>query len=164
MEIRPMTPEDYPNVALIYNQGIETKNATFETSAPSQWSEFAAKFIDTARVVAVEDKQIVGWAALSNVSSRCVYAGVCEVSVYVHANHRGKHVGRTLLLHLIELGDRSDIWTLQAGIFPDNKASLKIHTDLGFRVVGTREKIGKMDNVWRDTVLLERRSKLPGLN
>jgi phosphinothricin acetyltransferase len=152
--------DDYPAIANIYNQGIETKNATFENSAPSQWSVFAEKFIDIGKFAAVADHELVGWAALSSVSSRCVYAGVCEVSVYVHSAHRGKHIGQMLLHHLIEVSEKNNIWTLQAGIFPENEASIKIHLNAGFRIVGRREKIGKMDGIWRDTLLLERRSTL----
>jgi len=163
LQIRPMTSVDYPDVANIYNQGIETKNATFETSVPAVWDEFAGKFSD-AKFVAMDNGVITGWAALSSVSSRCVYAGVCEVSVYVHAEHRGKRIGRALLQHLIELSEQKNIWTLQAGIFPENKASVKLHSELGFRIVGLREKIGKMDGIWRDTLLLERRSKVASMN
>jgi L-amino acid N-acyltransferase YncA len=159
-----MLPQDFPGIADIYAQGIATKNATFETTGPSRWEDFAAKFPDQSRFVASEDNNIIGWAALSTVSSRCVYSGVCEVSVYIHSSHRGKGVGKMLLQHLIDVSEKNKIWTLQAGIFPENKASVKIHLDLGFRIVGTREKIGKMDGVWRDTLLLERRSKVEGLN
>ena len=160
MHIRSMAPNDYAAVANIYNQGIETGNATFEKSAPLQWHEFAEKFIDTGKFVALVDDEIVAWATLSSVSSRCVYAGVCEVSIYVHAGHRRKHIGRTLLQHLIDTSEKNNIWTLQAGIFPENEASVKIHTDAGFRIVGRREKIGKLNGEWRDTLLLERRSKV----
>jgi phosphinothricin acetyltransferase len=160
MQIRPMTSNDYTAISNIYNQGIETGNATFEKTAPLQWTEFADKFIEMGKFVAVVDNEIVGWATLSSVSSRCVYAGVCEVSIYVHAAHRGKHIGRTLLQHLIDTSEKNTIWTLQAGIFPENEASVKIHTDAGFRIVGRREKIGKLNGEWRDTLLLERRSKV----
>ena len=163
LQIRPMTSGDYPDVANIYNQGIETKNATFEKSAPAVWDEFAGKFSD-AKFVAMDAGVITGWAALSSVSSRCVYAGVCEVSVYVHAEYRGKRIGKALLQHLIALSEQKNIWTLQAGIFPENKSSVKLHTELGFRIVGFREKIGKMDGIWRDTLLLERRSKVASMN
>ncbi|HMG91970.1 MAG TPA: GNAT family N-acetyltransferase [Chryseolinea sp.] len=159
--IRPMAASDYPAVSIIYQQGIDTKNATFEKCPPAEWGDFSDKFLPFSKSVAIVDDEIAGWAALSSVSSRCVYAGVCEVSVYVAAVHRGKHIGTGLLKHLIDLTEKNNIWTLQAGIFPENDASLKIHSDLGFRVVGRREKIGKMDGVWRDTLLLERRSKSP---
>ncbi len=164
MTIRSMLSHDFPGVAEIYKQGIETNNATFEKAGPSHWEDFVAKFAEQSRFVGVLDNNVIGWAALSVVSSRCVYAGVCEVSVYVHSAHRGQGVGKMLLQHLIDASEKNNIWTLQAGIFPENKASVKIHLDLGFRIVGTREKIGKMDDVWRDTLLLERRSKLIELN
>lgn len=158
MRIRAMTQDDYPAVANIYNQGIETKTATFEKSAPQDWLEFSGKFLERGKFVALIDDEIAGWATLSSVSSRCVYAGVCEVSIYVHSAHRGKHVGKSLLQHLIDTSGKMNIWTLQAGIFPENNVSVKMHTTMGFRIVGHREKIGKMDGVWRDTLLLERRT------
>jgi len=157
--IRAMEATDYPFVSTIYQQGIDTKNATFEQFPPAKWEDFSDKFLPFSKSVAIIENEIAGWAALSSVSSRCVYAGVCEVSVYVATTHRGKHIGTALLKHLIDLVEKNNIWTMQAGIFPENTASLKIHSDLGFRVVGHREKIGKMDGVWRDTLLLERRSK-----
>ena len=162
--IRLMTPHDYPAVANIYQQGIDTKNATFEQSPPAKWEDFSNKFLPFSKSVAIVENEVAGWAALSSVSSRCVYAGVCEVSVYVAASQRGKRIGRALLQHLIDLVEQNNIWTMQAGIFPENTASVKIHTDLGFRIVGHREKIGKMDGVWRDTLLLELRSKSPAFN
>ena len=155
---------DYAAVASIYNQGIETKNATFEKAAPLRWEEFAGKFIENGKFVAKDNDVVVGWATLSSVSSRCVYAGVCEISVYVHAEHRGKHIGKRLLQHLIDASEQNKIWTLQAGIFPENQASVRLHTESGFRLVGFREKIGKMEGIWRDTLLLERRSRQPDMN
>jgi phosphinothricin acetyltransferase len=110
----------------------------------------------------MENGVLIGWAALTPVSGRCVYAGVAEVSVYVHPNHKGKGVGKELLRELIRQSEKENLWTLQAGIFPENQASLKIHTQCGFRQVGYREKIGKMKGAWRDTVLMERRSKIAG--
>lgn len=162
--IRQMTRADYPAVAEIYQQGIDTRNATFEQSPPARWEDFSEKFLPFSRFVAVIDNEVAGWAVLSSVSSRRVYAGVAEVSVYVASSHRGKHIGHALLKHLIEAAESNEIWTMQAGIFPENTASIKIHTDLGFRIVGYREKIGKMDGVWRSTLLLERRSNAPALS
>ena len=159
IKIRPMGSADYEMISKIYQQGIDTKNATFETKAPD-WDSFNGKFLDFAKSVAVMNEQVVGWAALSAVSSRCVYSGVCEVSVYVDEAKRGLGIGSKLLRHLITLSEQNQVWTLQAGIFPENKSSVKIHIDNGFRVVGYREKIGRMDGVWRDTLLLERRSAL----
>jgi L-amino acid N-acyltransferase YncA len=156
--IRPITEIDYPAVAEIYQQGIDTENATFELSPPT-WETFSNKFIDFSKVVAVTDNRISGWAGLSRVSTREVYSGVCEVSVYVHKDFRGLGIGKTLLTFLIQQSEAFGIWTIQAGIFPENISSISLHTNLGFRTVGYREKIGKMNGQWRDTVLLERRSK-----
>lgn len=157
-KIRVFDAPDYDAVKEIYQQGINTKNATFETVAP-EWTEWDKKFLPGPRFVAELNGQVVGWAVLSVVSSRCVYAGVCEVSVYIHKDYRGQAIGSRLLSYLIEYSEANNIWTLQASIFPENAASLKIHGKLGFREVGRRERIGKMDDIWRDTVLLERRSK-----
>ncbi len=159
--IRDFTPVDFEAVREIYQQGIDTKNATFETCAPN-WPEWDTKFLQRPRFVAEVHGKVVGWATLSAVSSRPVYSGVCEVSVYVHREYRGNSLGKVLLHSLIEYSDRNNIWTLQAGIFPENTGSLKIHREAGFRDVGRREKIGKMDDVWRDTLLLERRSTRAG--
>lgn len=161
--IRELKQEDYPFVKEIYEQGIATKNATFETAAP-EWGEWNKKYMEICRFVVVQDGKVLGWAALTAVSGRCVYAGVCEVSVYIHKEQQGKGIGTELLKKLITSSEQHDIWTLQAGIFPENAASIKIHLDLGFREVGRREKIGKMDGVWRDTVLLEKRSRVTGMS
>ena len=164
MIMTTLLPEHWPTVKAIYEQGIATGDATFQTTAPS-WEEWDAGHLPHSRVVAVEGGQVIGWAALSAVSGRCVYAEVAEVSVYVAAGHRGKKVGETLLKALIAESEQHDIWTLQAGIFPENIASLTIHRHCGFRQVGYREKIGKMwTGVWRDTVLLERRSRTAGVD
>jgi phosphinothricin acetyltransferase len=161
--IREFKESDYPFVKEIYEQGIATKNATFETTAP-EWEEWDKKYMSACRFVALLNDEVVGWAALTAVSGRCVYAGVCEISLYIHNDHKGKGVGKQLLDKLITSSEANGIWTLQAGIFPENAASIKIHLDLGFRELGRREKIGKMDGTWRDTVLLERRSKVVGIN
>ena len=157
MTIRKLIPEDWASVKSIYLQGIATGNATFQTEAP-EWEAWDNSHLSFCRLVAFKDGVIVGWCALSPVSSRCIYAGVAEVSVYINTNFWGQHIGSTLLQHLITESEENGIWTLQAGIFPENTASLKLHERSGFRVLGFREKIGKMNNVWRDTVLLERRS------
>lgn len=159
MEIRNLLPTDWEHVKLIYEKGIATGNATFQTSAPS-WEEWNNSHLQRCRIIAEEDGKVVGWAALTSVSSRCVYAGVAEVSVYVDPAQSGKGIGSKLLEQLIELSEVDGIWTLQAGIFPENISSLKIHEKNGFRILGTREKIGKQNGIWRDTVLLERRSKI----
>jgi L-amino acid N-acyltransferase YncA len=152
----PMTPEDWPAVRAIYLEGIATGDATFERSAP-KWDVWDGAHLPSCRLVAREADAVVGWAALSQVSSRAVYAGVAEVSVYVAARVRGRGVGRLLLNALIAESERNGIWTLQCSIFPENLASLDLHRKAGFRVVGTRQRIGCMDGRWRDTVLLERR-------
>lgn len=157
MEIRNLIPSDWDQVKIIYEKGIATGNATFQTSAPL-WEEWNSAHLQNCRIVMEEDRCVVGWAALTPVSSRCVYAGVAEVSVYVDTAHLGKGIGLKLLHQLILLSEVDGIWTLQAGIFPENQASLKIHQKAGFRILGTREKIGKQHGVWRDTILLERRS------
>lgn len=156
--IRNMAPSDWDDVKAIYEDGIRSKNATFETSAGS-WEKWNKGHLTEPRLVAEYNSGILGWAALSPVSGRCVYGGVAEVSVYIGANARGKGVGTELLKKLIEISERHEFWTLQAGIFPENKGSIKLHQKAGFRIVGTREKIGKMDGTWRDILLMERRSK-----
>ncbi|MCI1265040.1 MAG: GNAT family N-acetyltransferase [Saprospiraceae bacterium] len=160
---RPMKAADWTNVAEIYRQGIETGNATFQQEIPT-WDDWNNGHIKSCRIVAEIDNEIVGWAALTAVSGRCVYAGVAEVSVYISNNYRGQKIGTKLLDKLIAESENEKLWTLQAGIFPENIASLKIHEDLGFRKIGHREKIGKMNGIWRDTVLLERRSKVIGID
>ena len=162
MQISPLLPQHWPAVKTIYEQGIATGHATFQTSAPS-WEEWDAAHLKHSRLVAMLNNQVAGWAALTPVSGRCVYAGVAEVSVYVAPLSRGLGLGEELLQALIEESEKNGLWTLQAGIFPENIASLKIHEKTGFRVIGTREKIGQMHGIWRDTVQLERRSKTIGI-
>ncbi len=164
MTIQPLEQRHYPAVKVIYQLGIATGNATFETEAPS-WETWDKNHLKICRIAAVDEKEnVTGWAALSPVSERCVYGGVAEVSVYIHPGSQGKGIGKKILEELIRESEKQNLWTLQAGIFPENKASLKIHEQCGFRQIGYREKIGKMKNVWRDTVLLERRSKVVGIN
>lgn len=156
--VRPMTPADWPEVRAIYAEGIATGDATFETSAP-EWAAWDAGHTAEHRFVAVDaDGVVLGWVACSPVSDRCVYAGVLELSVYVAAAARGRGVGSALLAALVASTEAAGVWTLQTGIFPENAASLALHARHGFRVVGTRERIGRMNGTWRDTVLLERRS------
>jgi L-amino acid N-acyltransferase YncA len=155
---REMKSEDWIPVAEIYLQGIRSGNATFETEVPS-WEKWDSSHLKLCRITALLDGEIVAWAALVPVSARKVYSGVAEVSIYVSESHKGKGIGRSLLEKLISESETEGFWTLQAVIFPENLASLKIHQDLGFRKVGFREKIAKMNSVWRDTVLLEKRSK-----
>jgi L-amino acid N-acyltransferase YncA len=156
VEIRAMQPGDWPAVREIYEQGIATKEATFETAAPS-WAEWDAGHLVDLRLVAEEEGAVVGWAALSPVSRRACYAGVAEDSVYVTESARGRGVGAALLTGLLADADEAGFWTIQTSIFPENAASIALHTRCGFRVVGTRERIARLDGTWRDTVLLERR-------
>lgn len=161
IQIRTLTADDWEPLSSIYLDGIATGQATFETRAPS-WAEWNSNHLTAPRLVATSEERIVGWAALNPVSSRTVYAGVAEISVYVANDWRGKGVGRALLETLLVESEKNAIWTLQASIFPENVASMALHKSCGFREVGRRERIGKMNGVWRDTILLERRSKLAG--
>jgi len=158
-----MATADWPAVRRIYEEGIASGHATFETAAP-EWNGWDAAHMKACRLVAVDGELVVGWAALTPVSGRCVYAGVAEVSVYVAAAARGKGVGRQLLEALVAESERHEIWTLQAGIFPENTASLTAHERAGFRIVGRREKLGNMKGVWRDVLLLEKRSAAVGVS
>jgi len=159
--ITPMQPEDWPAVEAIYREGIATGNATFETETPG-WEKWNANHNEHCRLVARNGNDIVAWAALSRVSTRHVYAGVAEVSIYVAATARGKGIGKSLLQALIEQSEQNAIWTLQAGIFPENTGSVALHKSCGFREVGMRERVGKLDATWRNVVLLERRSSRTG--
>lgn len=161
--IDEMREADWEEVRLIYLEGIATGDATFETEAPSR-EKWDAGHLSHSRLVARSADVVKGWAALSPVSNRCVYGGVAEVSVYVGKEHRGEGVGRALLEALVSESERNGIWTLQAGIFPENTSSVALHKRCGFREAGRRERIGKMKGVWRDTLLLERRSKIVGVD
>lgn len=156
-----MTPGDWPAVRAIYEEGIATGNATFEQSAPP-WEKWNAGHLLSCRLVARSGGEVLGWAALSPVSGRCVYSGVSEASVYVAERARGKGIGLQLLLALVEASEREGIWTVQAGVFPENTASIEMNKRVGFRVVGVRERLGAMDGRWRDVVLMERRSSVTG--
>jgi phosphinothricin acetyltransferase len=163
MEFQQLTQAHWEQVKKIYEEGIATGNATFQSAAPT-WEEWDTSHVKSSRIVAVIDNEVVGWAALTPVSGRCVYAGVGEVSVYVSGSARGKGVGKALLQELIRASEEDGFWTLTAGIFPENEASLKIHRQAGFKVLGVRERIGKLNGTWRDTVLLERRSTIVGID
>jgi L-amino acid N-acyltransferase YncA len=160
--IRNFEQNDFNSVKDIYQQGIDKGNATFEARA-KEWDEWNSSMLQFCRLVAVENGQVVGWAALSPVSTRCVYAGVAEVSVYVASEAHGKGVGQALLSKLVEESEKEGFWTLQAGIFPENETSIALHQKNGFRILGLREKLGKMGGKWRDVVLLERRSRVVGV-
>ena len=162
VSIEPMSDLDWIAVRAIYAEGIDTGDATFEQSAPD-WEKWHRSHLDICRLVARTATEILGWAALSQVSRRSVYSGVAEVSVYVADRARGRKVGSKLLAALVASSEREGIWTLQAGIFPENIASIELHKRHGFRVVGTREKLGFMNGRWRDVVLMERRSAVAGV-
>jgi L-amino acid N-acyltransferase YncA len=162
VSIGEMEAADWPRVRNIYLEGIATGDATFQTAAPA-WEEWNAKHHPRPRLLARVEGETAGWAALSPVSERAAYAGVAEVSVYVSAAHRGRGAGRALLRALVTASEAAGIWTLQAGIFPENAASLGLHEACGFRRVGVRERIGRLGGAWRDVVLLERRSAVVGL-
>jgi len=163
MELRSMTPSDWPAVASIYKEGILTGIATFETTVPS-YNEWNKAHLGSCRIVSLLNHSICGWAALSPSSGRCVYGGVAEVSIYVRSNTRGKGIGYQLLKKLIELSEQEGLWTLQSGIFPENDASIALHQKLGFRLMGRREKIAKYNGQWKDNLVFERRSTMVGIN
>lgn len=161
VHIGPMSAEDWPAVRAIYAAGIASGEATFETAAP-EWAEWDSHHLETPRLVARAGDGLWGWAALSAVSERCIYEGVGEVSLYVARERAGRGVGRALLSALAWESEAQGIWTLQAGIFPENAASLRVHEACGFRVVGVRERLGRLNGRWRDVALVERRSPVAG--
>ena len=161
--IRDMDDADLPAVLVVYQKGIETGNATFETTAPAaeKWNQSHHKF---CRYVCVANGTVVGWAALSPVSPRSCYSGVAEISIYVDPEQSGRGIGSRLLAHLIPASEKNGIWTLYSSIFPENKASHRLLLKFGFREVGARERIARLDGRWRSTLILERRSKVAGCN
>lgn len=156
--VEPMRAQHWPAVAAIYQAGIASGNATFESAVPT-WETWDTSHRLDLRLVAVSEGDVVGWAAASSVSDRCCYSGVVETSVYVKPGRQREGVGRSLLQALILAAEAAGIWTMQAGIFPENEASIALHERCGFRVVGRRERIGQLQGVWRDVMLLERRSQ-----
>jgi L-amino acid N-acyltransferase YncA len=161
--IESMRPEDWEYVRAIYLEGVATGQATFETDAPD-WERWDAGHLPQCRLVARNSEGVLGWAALSPVSRRIVYAGVAEVSVYVAASARGRGVGGALMRALIEASELHGVWTLQSSVFPENQASVALHLKHGFREAGRRERIARHHGVWRDTVVLERRSRVVGVD
>lgn len=158
--IRPLTETDWPRIKEIFEEGMATGLATLETNAPSKEQWFASH-LSSPMLGATDSKDILcGWAALSPVSSRCVYGGVAEVSVYIGAPYHGQGFGKALLCALVENSEAAGIWTLQSGILSENQASIRLHSSCGFRVVGVREKLGRQGDVWKDIVLMERRSSI----
>lgn len=161
--IREFRKEDYPAVQRIYRQGIDSGDATFETRVKS-WEEWNTATSDAGRLVAIEAGQVAGWACLSDVTSRCVYRGVGETSVYVNPDYQGRGIGKSLLRALIDASEAAGYWTLQARIFPENVASIVLHEKLGFVSLGVHIKLGQLNGVWRDVQLLERRSTIAGMD
>ncbi len=159
MIIKEMLPEHWASVKKIYELGIVTGIATFETTTP-KWGDWDKNHLAHSRLVCLIDERVAGWVALSPVSGRCVYSGVAETSIYIHPSFKGMGMGIVLMEHLIHESEENGIWTLQAGIFEENKASIRLHEKSGFRKVGYREKIGQLNGVWHHTVLFERRSKI----
>ena len=157
--IDALRPDDWPAVRAIYEAGIASGDATFETAAPT-WEAWDASHLPGHRLVARDGDRVVGWTALAPVSERCAYAGVAEDSIYVAAEARGQGVGRELLAAVVSSAELAGIWTVQTGIFPENRASVRLHLACGFRVVGVRERLGRLHGRWRDVLLLERRSPL----
>lgn len=167
--IAPMREAHWESVRAIYQAGIDTGHATFANTPPSNWQAWERDHLNELSLVAEDDDRIVGWTSLAAVSGRCVYSGVAEVSVYVAPGAGGRGIGTRLLAALIERAESRNIWTLQAGIFPENKASIALHQGLAFEVVGTRRRLGKMsfgplEGQWRDVLLLERRSATIGID
>jgi L-amino acid N-acyltransferase YncA len=162
VSIRPFHKDDWIDVSKIYDHGLRTRNATFETQLP-EYEVWIKKFHTHLLWVAVEHNEIVGWVGLQPVSPRKVYEGVVEVTIYIDPAHSGKGIGTALIKHMISESEKAGIWTLYASIFPENTASIKLHRSAGFREIGSREKIGQLDGKWRNTVLFERRSKIVGI-
>ncbi|WDE13789.1 GNAT family N-acetyltransferase [Thalassomonas haliotis] len=163
IRVRQFIPNDFPVVQEIYQQGINSGNATFETQVKS-WQQWHQAMLKPCRLIAEKEGEILGWAALSPISARPVYGGVAEVSVYTAASARGQGIGKQLMSQLITSSEEHNIWTLQAAIFPENKASIILHQKHGFNTLGVRKQLGKLKGVWRDVVLMERRSTQVGID
>ena len=164
LAIESMRPGHWSDVRRIHLEGIDTGNATFETDAAPSWDDWSRDHLEFCRLVAVREGGVVGWAALTPVSDRCVYGGVAEVSIYIGAEARGQGAGSLLMKALIDESEKYGIWTLQAGIFAENQHSVALHEKCGFRIVGRRERLGKLRGVWKDVLLLERRSERVGID
>jgi len=162
MNIESLTEKHWPEVKAIYLSGVATGNANFSFAEP-EWTSWDKAHVKSCRLVAVENGAVLGWASLTAIHDQCVFAGVAEVSIYIAEKARGKGIGKKLLRTLIGESEQNNFWTLEARIFPENVASVKIHEENGFRIIGSRERIGKLNGVWRDTLLLERRSIKTGL-
>ena len=160
--IREMTGHDGSRILEIYKMGLDTRNATFEIDVPS-WTDWDSKHLRHSRFVYTDNEKILGWTALSPVSTRLVYKGVAEISIYIDTDFLGKGIGSLLMDKAIISSEQQGIWTLYSSVFPENSATLRLHEKFGFRTIGLREKIAKLDDKWRDTILLERRSRIIGL-
>ncbi len=157
MQIVALKKEHYPGVSMIYSEGLRTGVASFESTVPN-WKQWDEKFLKTCRYVVLVDKKVIAWCALSAVSNRDVYKGVAEDTIYVDQLYQGQGIGKQLLKYLVSSSEKEGFWTLQAGIFSKNKASIKLHEECGFRILGIREKIAQRDGKWYDNVLMERRA------
>jgi len=157
-----MISEDSSAVLKIYKMGIDTHNATFETVVPS-WTDWGSNHLKHSRFLYTENEKVLGWVALSPVSSRSAYKGVAEVSIYIDTQMQGKGIGSLLMENVIISSEEYGIWTLFSSVFPENKATLKLHKKFNFRIIGTRERIAQMNGIWRDTIHLERRSTKVGI-
>jgi len=162
MNIEKLTENHWPEVRVIYEKGVATGNANFSHNIPD-WDAWDKAHVKSCRLVAIENGAVLGWAALTAISDHCVFAGVAEVSVYIAEGSRGRGIGKKLLSELVKLSEENNFWTLEARIFTENLASIKIHEENGFRIIGSRERIGQLNGVWRDTLLLERRSVKVGI-
>ena len=163
LKVEQMHARHWEQVRAVYLEGLATGDATFETEAPD-WARWDASHLPGCRLVALSGGRVAGWAALGRVSAREVYKGVAEVSVYVGREFRGRGVGRALLPALVRESEAGGVWTLQASVFPENAASVALHLSCGFREVGRRERVGRLGGRWRDTLLLERRSRAVGVD
>lgn len=160
--VAQMIPDDWESVRRVYEEGIATGHASFDTEVPD-WDAWDRSHLEACRLVARVEGEIAGWAALSPVSSRCVHSGVAEVSLYVGSGFRGRGIGKALMAELVDASERTGIWTLQGGVFPENAASIALQKAFGFREVGRQERLGRLNGVWRDVVLMERRSRIVGI-
>lgn len=161
--LKPLSFQHFNQIIDIYGQGVATGIATFQNSANLEWSEWDKSHLQNCRIGAFEENVMLGWAALTLVSNRCVYEGVAEVSIYIASLYRGKGVGKMILSEIITESEKNGIWTLQSGIFSENISSIQLHEKCCFRQVGYREKIGKKDGIWKDNIIMERRSNIIGI-